>query len=139
MLLRGHGRYTDDVSLPGQAYAVDGAKPQRTWRDPRHQHRSGPRRCRACSRSIPRPTSRATARSKQHAAQEPRRLAAEKAVARRAREGQGALRRRPGGVRHRRDVFAAKDAAEAIEIDIDPLAAVVTPRRGGARGRAASL
>src|SRR3974390_205240 len=22
MLLRGHGRYTDDVSLPGQAYAV---------------------------------------------------------------------------------------------------------------------
>ena len=36
-------------------------------------------------------------------------------------------------------VLQAKDAAEAVELDIDPLPAVTRPERGGARGRAAAL
>ena len=49
-LLRGEGRYTDDLNLPGQAYAVMVRS--------RHAHGilqgidvSRPRRCRACSPS----------------------------------------------------------------------------------------
>jgi CO/xanthine dehydrogenase Mo-binding subunit len=51
-LLRGEGRYTDDLNLPGQAYAVIVRS--------RHAHgvimRSTPakqQKCRACSASIP--------------------------------------------------------------------------------------
>ena len=36
-------------------------------------------------------------------------------------------------------LLQAKDAAEAVEVDIDPLPAVTRPRAGGARGRAADL
>ena len=57
-LLRGEGRYTDDLNLPGQAYAVDGAVEPRPWHDQGHRHRRRRARCRACSRSIPAPISR---------------------------------------------------------------------------------
>ena len=49
VLLRGEGRYTDDVNLPGQAYGVVGAQPHRARHHPRHRHRRGARPCRACS------------------------------------------------------------------------------------------
>ena len=39
MLLRGKGHYTDDVSLPGQAYAVMVRSQHRAWRHPRDRHR----------------------------------------------------------------------------------------------------
>ena len=41
MLLRGQGRYTDDVSMPGQAYMVMVRSQVRTRRHPRHRRRSG--------------------------------------------------------------------------------------------------
>ena len=39
MLLRGEGRYTDDLSLPGQAYRRDGAQPPRAWQAAPDRHR----------------------------------------------------------------------------------------------------
>ena len=42
MLLRGHGRYTDDVSLPGQAYAVMVRSRHGHGVIRGHQHRCGP-------------------------------------------------------------------------------------------------
>ena len=55
MLLRGHGRYTDDVSLPGQAYAVMVRSRNAHGIIRAHRHRRGARKCRACSRSTPPP------------------------------------------------------------------------------------
>ena len=63
MLVRGQGRYTDDVSLPGQAYAVMVRS--------RHAHgmirgidtEAAAQDARRARRSIPRPISRPTARS----------------------------------------------------------------------------
>ena len=64
------------------------------------------------------------------AVQEPRRLADGEAGAARAGDRQGALRRRPGRLRGRRDAAQARDAAEAVELDIEELPAVVTHARG---------
>ena len=38
-LVRGEGRYTDDINLPGQAYAVMVRSRDRARRHPRHRHR----------------------------------------------------------------------------------------------------
>jgi aerobic carbon-monoxide dehydrogenase large subunit len=125
MLLRGHGRYTDDVSLPGQAYAVMVRS--------RHGH--------GVIRAI----------DAEAARKMPGVLAVYTAVdlegygplkcnmPLKSRDGsplkkpwRGALAR--DKVRYVGDpvacviaetVFAAKDAAEAVEVDVDPLAAVV--------------
>ena len=43
VLLRGEGHYADDVSLPGQAYAVMVRSHYRPRGDPRHRHRGGAR------------------------------------------------------------------------------------------------
>ena len=43
VLLRGEGHYADDISLPGQAYAVMVAQPPRARHHPRHRHRGGAR------------------------------------------------------------------------------------------------
>jgi aerobic carbon-monoxide dehydrogenase large subunit len=134
MLLRGQGRYTDDVSLPGQAYAVIVRS--------RHGH--------GVIRGIN--------------ADAARRMAGVLAVYTAADlEGYGPLKcnmplkSRDGSplkkpwrgalardkVRYVGDpvacviadtVFAAKDAAEAVEIDVDPLAAVVSVEEAARQG-----
>ncbi len=63
MLLRGKGHYTDDVSLPGQAYAVMVRSQNAHGIIRAHRHRGGAAKCRACSASIPAPICKATARS----------------------------------------------------------------------------
>ena len=62
MLLRGQGRYTDDVSLPGQAYAVM-VRSHNAHGVIRAIERERRGKCRACSASIPPPIWKATARS----------------------------------------------------------------------------
>ena len=49
--LTGKGRYTADINLRGQAYAVFPALGSGAWADQRRSTRRRPRRCRACWRS----------------------------------------------------------------------------------------
>ncbi len=127
MLLRGHGRYTDDVSLPGQAYAV------------MVRSRNGHGLIRAirteAARALPGVLAVYTATDLEGYGP----LKCNMPL--KSRDGsplkkpwRGALAK--DKVRYVGDpvacviaetVFAAKDAAEAVEIDIDPLTAVVTP------------
>jgi aerobic carbon-monoxide dehydrogenase large subunit len=127
MLLRGHGRYTDDVSLPGQAHAV------------MVRSRNGHGLIRAirteAARAMPGVLAVYTADDLEGYGP----LKCNMPL--KSRDGsplkkpwRGALAK--DKVRYVGDpvacviaetVFAAKDAAEAIEIDVDPLAAVVTP------------
>ena len=60
-LLRGEGRFHGDVNLPGQAHAVRGALAPRPRAHPRDRRRRRAPGARACSRSSPAPTWRATA------------------------------------------------------------------------------
>ena len=62
VLVQGQGRYTDDLNLPGQAYAVfvRSRNAHGDHQEHRHQRREGA--CPACSRSIPARISRPTAR-----------------------------------------------------------------------------
>ena len=103
MLLRGQGRYTDDVSLPGQAYAV--MVRSRIAHGIIRAHRCGRRADHARrTRRLYRGRSESLRAAQMHrAVQKSRRLADEEAVARRAGDGQGALRRRSGRLRRRRD------------------------------------
>ncbi len=59
--LTGKGRYTDDLNRPGQAYVHFLRSDVAHGRIRKHRHARRPRRCRACSRSSPRRTSRASA------------------------------------------------------------------------------
>ena len=103
MLLRGQGRYTDDVSLAGQAYAVM----------VRSRNAHGIIRAIKldAARKMPGVLAIYTAADLEaygaaemrRAAEEPRRHADEKTVARRTGERQSALRRRSCRLRHRRD------------------------------------
>ena len=125
MLLRGHGRYTDDVSLPGQAYAVM----------VRSRHGHGVIRAinTDAARKMPGVLAVYTAADLEG-------LGPLKCnMPLKSRDGsplkkpwRGALAK--DKVRYVGDpvacviaetVFAAKDAAEAVEVDIDPLAAVI--------------
>jgi carbon-monoxide dehydrogenase large subunit len=126
MLLRGQGRYTDDVSLPGQAYAV------------MVRSRNGHGVIRAintdAARKMPGVLAVYTAADLEGYGP----LKCNMPL--KSRDGsplkkpwRGALAR--DKVRYVGDpvacviaetVFAAKDAAEAVEIDVDPLAAVVS-------------
>ena len=107
-LVRGEGRYTDDVNLPGQAYAVIVRSRVRAWRIRAHRRRrprampgvlavytgadlaaAGSGRCRRCR------------------VQEPRRHADEEAAAaRRSPSDKVRYRRRAGRLRRRRDARA---------------------------------
>jgi aerobic carbon-monoxide dehydrogenase large subunit len=125
MLLRGHGRYTDDVNLPGQAYAVM----------VRSRHGHGVIRAidTEAARKMPGVLAVYTAADLEGYGP----LKCNMPL--KSRDGsplkkpwRGALAR--DKVRYVGDpiacviaetVFAAKDAAEAVEVDIDPLAAVV--------------
>jgi aerobic carbon-monoxide dehydrogenase large subunit len=126
MLLRGHGRYTDDVSLPGQAYAVMVRS--------RHGHGVIRGINTDAARKMPGVLAVYTAADLEGYG------ALKCNMPLKSRDGsplkkpwRGALAR--DKVRYVGDpvacviaetVFAAKDAAEAVEIDIDPLAAVVS-------------
>ena len=126
MLVRGEGRYTDDISSPGEAYAVMVRSRVAHGVIKRDRYRRPRARCRACSASIPAPISPATARS--NASCRSRTATA------RAMKQAAARRRWPTDkVRFVGDPVAfvvaetplqAKDAAEAVEVDIDPLPAV---------------
>ena len=73
MLVRGQGRYTDDVSLPGQAYAVM-VRSRNAHGIIKAIDTEAARRCRACSRSIPvRTVPRLWHAQMRRAVQEPRR------------------------------------------------------------------
>jgi carbon-monoxide dehydrogenase large subunit len=125
MLLRGHGRYTDDVSLPGQAYAVM----------VRSRHGHGVLRAvnTEVARKMPGVLAVYTAADLDGYGP----LKCNMPL--KSRDGsplkkpwRGALA--TDKVRYVGDpvacviaetVFAAKDAAEAVEVDVDPLAAVI--------------
>jgi carbon-monoxide dehydrogenase large subunit len=134
MLLRGHGRYTDDVSLPGQAYAV------------MVRSRNGHGVIRAintdAARKMPGVLAVYTAADLEGYGP----LKCNMPL--KSRDGsplkkpwRGALAK--DKVRYVGDpvacviadtVFAAKDAAEAVEIDVDPLAAVVSLEEAAREG-----
>ena len=61
VLVRGKGRYSDDINLPGPGLCGDRAQPLRAWRDPRHRHRGGARDAGGARRSTPRPISKPAA------------------------------------------------------------------------------
>src|SRR5579862_4528475 len=125
MLLRGHGRYTDDVSLPGQAYAVM----------VRSRHGHGVIRAINAEAARKMPGVLAVYTAADLEGYGPLKCN----MPLKSRDGsplkkpwRGALAR--DKVRYVGDpvacviaetVFAAKDAAEAVEIDVDPLAAVI--------------
>ena len=104
------GRYTDDLNLPGPGLCGDRARratPTACSRASTTDRRARP--CRACSQSIPAPTLPRLWHAQMHAAaEEPRRHADEEAAAAGARDRQGALRRRSGRLRGRRDRIAAR-------------------------------
>ena len=52
-LITGQGRYVDDIKLPGMAYAAFAALAARARRHPRHRHLRGRGACPASSRSSP--------------------------------------------------------------------------------------
>ena len=60
-LLKGGGRYTDDISLPGMLHGVVLRSPHAAAQHHVDRHRGGAWRCRASRRSTPAPTSRRTA------------------------------------------------------------------------------
>ena len=132
--LTGKGRYTDDINRPGQAYVhflrSDVASGKITRLDTRRR-----RRCRGCSGSSPARTSRdagslptawqVTSRdgSKQ---QEPRHPILAEGVVRHVGEAIAAV--------VAETLAQARDAAEAIEVDIEELPAVVDMKAALADG-----
>ena len=136
-LVTGPGCYSDDVNLPGQAYAVMVRSPHAHARIRGDRRPTPPWRCPACSRCSPAPTvvadglkpiphkpwSPASGRhpAAQHATAAPAFTRAALSAAGR----QGALRRRGGGDGRRGDASPrAKDAAERVAVDYEPLPAV---------------
>jgi aerobic carbon-monoxide dehydrogenase large subunit len=134
MLLRGEGRYTDDVSLPGQAYAVmvrsrnghgviRGIKTDAARKMPgvlavytaADLEGYGPLKCNMPLKSrdgspLKKPWRGALAKDKVRYVGDPVACVIADTV------------------------FAAKDAAEAVEIDVDPLAAVVSLEEAAREG-----
>ena len=142
VLLRGEGHYSDDISLPGQAYCGDGAQPPCARGHPRHRHSGGAR-----DAGRPRDLHRGRSRGGRYRPdagapghEQPRRHADVAAGQPGAGDRQGAACRRRDSRGDRRDCRGqAKDAAEAITVDIDPLPAVTRAAFGRRRRRAAAL
>ena len=109
-LVQGQGRYTDDIDLPGQAYAVIVRSRHAHGVIKSDRHRSGARRCRACSASIPAPIVEAGYGTFKCIVPFKNRDGSEmkKPDAPRARRRQGALRRRSGRLRGRGDLAAGE-------------------------------
>ena len=107
VLVQGQGRYTDDLNLPGQAYAVfvRSRNGHGIIKGSTRPPRSDARRARDLYR---RGSCRLRHAQMRRAVQEPRRLGDEEAGAPVAAERQGALRRRSGRGRGRRDAGAGE-------------------------------
>ncbi len=132
-LLTGHGTYVDDIVAARDAARVLRAQPVRPRRDPRASTRRPRARCPACTSCSPPPTSTPTSRSSGT------RRSAGRARRRRARRwprtrcASSATRSRSSSPRA---ATLAEDAAELVDVDYEPLPAVVdytrrraTPRR----------
>ena len=125
-LLKGAGRYTDDIVLPGTLYRRGAAQPARGGENHRARHRAA-KALPGVPASTPAPTSRPTASAACPApsAEEPRRLAAGRAAASgagaTARCAMSAIRWRSSSPKRPKP---ARDAAEAIEVDYDILPSV---------------
>ena len=126
-LLRGEGQYTDDVVRPGQAYAVmvRSQEPHGILRSDRHrcgQEHAG-RACGLTGADLAGYGGFKCSLPFKNRDGSPIHYAAAAGAGGR----QGALRRRSGRLRHRRDRHQAKDAAEAVVVDIEPLPPALKP------------
>ena len=121
-LLTGGGTYVDDITLPGMlhAYFVRSPYARATIRAIDAVGRARSARCaRGVHRRRPEPRS-------QGAVAHVDRSAEPGDAAPAPRRGRGPLRRRPGRARHRRRAArVAQDAADLVEVDYEPLPAVV--------------
>ena len=125
-LLKGAGRYTDDIVLPGMLFGV-------VLRSP-HAAANITRLDIAAAAKLPGIAGIYTAAdlkadgdwpaALRSAGGEPRRHAAGRAAASGSGRWGGAPRRRPGRIHRRRHVKQARDAAEAIEVDYDILPSI---------------
>ena len=141
-LVRGEGRYTDDVNLPGQAYAVFVRSPYAHGVHPGHRRRGGARHA-GRARGLHRRRSRGG------------RARADAGACSSSSNRDGTPMTKPprpalpsDKVRFVGEPVAcvvaetlaqAQDAAEAVELDIEPLPAVTDAARGGEARRAAAL
>ena len=140
-LVRGEGRYTDDVSVPGQAYAVIVRSRHRARHHPPHRHRGGAQDARRARRLYRR---RSRGRRLRHAqmhraVQEPRRQRDEEAAAQRVADRQGALRRRSGRVRGGGDAAAGEGRGRGGRGRHRAAAGGHQSGAGGEAGRAGAL
>ena len=140
MLVRGQGRYADDVNLPGQAYAamVRSRDAHGVINGDRHRRRRGDA---GRARGLYRRRSRAGYGTLKcvPAAEKPRRHA----DAHTPRPALAADKVRfvgdPVACVVAETAVQAKEAAEAVELDIEPLPAVTRAQRGRQAGRAAAV
>ena len=127
--MRGEGNYVDDISLPGMLLRRDPAQPVRPRADRLDRHLGG----RGASRT-------STAVITGEDARDPRPRVDADAVLRhpgRARHRQGALPGPGGRVRgRRRRATSPSDALELIDVEYEPLPAVVDAQQGARRRRA---
>ena len=116
-------RYVDDISLPGMLHAVLRAQPPRPRRDPRRSTRRPRSRCPGVHAVFTAADLNPDVKEQWHTsigARQP----GDAAPA--ARRGRGPLRRRPGRARRRREPRTSpQDAAELVDVDYEPLPAVV--------------
>ena len=118
MLLRGKGHYTDDVSLPGQAYAVMVRSQNAHGIIRAIDTRGGAKMPGVLGVYTGRRSEGLRPAQMRRAVQQSRRHADEEAAARSAGEGQGALCRRPGRLRRRRDVAASEGCGRSGQSSI---------------------
>ena len=137
VLVSGKGRYTDDVNLAGQAYAVivrshyahgvirgiDTSAAREHAGGARRLYRGGPR----SRRDRPAAAAAGHEQSRRHADAEP-------GAATRWRPARCAMSAIRSPRSSPRPLAQAKDAAEAVVVDIDPLPAVTTAREAAAPG-----
>ena len=140
MLVRGEGRYTDDIKLAGPGLCGDGAQPPSPTASSSGIDTDGRAHDAGRARRLYRRRPRRLRHAQMHrAVQEPRRHADEASRrGRRCRPTRCASSAIRSPSSSPRPLLQAKDAAEAVEVDIEPLPAVTEPERRGAPGRAAA-
>ena len=128
-LLTGHGTYVDDIVAARDAARVLRAQPVRPGRDPRHRHvgrARAARRARRVHRRRPQPRRPGAVAHVDRAAESRRRRARRSP---RARCASSATRSRSSSPTSR---YLAEDAAELVDVDYEPLPAVVDYTHGRA-------
>ena len=136
-LLQGQGRYTDDRQPAEPGLVRDGAQPAGARHHQGHRHGRSAKRCRACCGVWTGADLNAAGygplKTRDRGAQA-RRLADEDADAPFAGHRQGALRRRPGGLRGRRDAGRGQGRGRGGVLDIESLPAVTDAREAAKPG-----